>query len=186
MSPSAVLRVVDALNQTGAPYLLTGSLARNVYLTPRSTLDGDFVVEMHDDQRQRLFASLAPDFEQEPQMAFETVTGKTRHRLRHRGSKFLIEIFEADMSDAHERSRFARRRPVEIEDLRVFVPTAEDIVVQKLRWFTRLRRAKDRDDVRELLGELRTTLDWEYINVWTREHGTAAALAECDAHGGRP
>jgi hypothetical protein len=59
VSPGAVLSVVAALNQTGAPYLLTGSLARNVYLTPRATLDGDFVVEMHDDQRQRLFESLA-------------------------------------------------------------------------------------------------------------------------------
>jgi hypothetical protein len=55
---------------------------------PRSTLDADFVVEMHAGQRQWLFESLAAGFEPEPQMAFETVAGKTRHRLRHRSRSF--------------------------------------------------------------------------------------------------
>jgi hypothetical protein len=177
-SPQAVLDAIDALNEVGAPYLLTGSLARNVYIVPRSTNDGDFVVEMNADQLESLFLRLTERFLQEPQMAFETVTGKLQHRFLHRQSKFLIEVFQADFNDPHERSRFERRLPVDVDGRKSFVPTPEDIVIQKLRWYHRLHRDKDRNDLRELVDCLKSTLDWPYIRRWADIHSTGKSLAE--------
>jgi hypothetical protein len=37
--------VIDSLNQQGVPYMIVGSLATNFYCVPRSTQNGDFVVE---------------------------------------------------------------------------------------------------------------------------------------------
>jgi len=180
-SPDAVLRVIDALNEAGAPYIVTGSLATNVYCPPRSTIDGDFVVEMTAIELERLFKRLEPDFTREAQMAFETVTGKTQHKFRYRATNFLIEIFEARMEDSHERARFERRRAGNVEGRNAFVPTPEDIVIQKLRWFKQIRRAKDREDVRNLMIHQWTDIDWLYVERWCREHDTEDLLNETKA-----
>lgn len=177
-SVQAVLQVIDALNAEDAPYIVTGSMASNLYCTPRSTIDADFVVEMGPDQLERFLKTLQPEFEREPQIAFETVTGKTMHKLRHRDSEFLIEIFEANMDDPHERSRFQRRRAGNVEGRTGFVPTAEDVVVQKLRWFKQIRRLKDREDVRLVMIHQFNVLDWTYLEHWCREHETLQLLDE--------
>lgn len=41
----AALAVVDALERTGIPYMVVGSLASNLYGTPRSTQDVDIVIQ---------------------------------------------------------------------------------------------------------------------------------------------
>jgi hypothetical protein len=40
-----VFAVIDHLNEHNVPYMLVGSLATNVYCVPRSTEDGDVVVD---------------------------------------------------------------------------------------------------------------------------------------------
>lgn len=177
-STEAVLAVIDALNESGAPYLVTGSLASNVYAPPRATLDADFVVLMKPDELERLFARLEPHFEREPQIAFETATATTQHCLRYRATTFLIEIFEARIDDPHEQSRFQRRRAGDVEGRQAFVPTAEDVIVQKLRWFNELRRLKDRDDVRGIMLYQWDLLDWSYVERWCGEHGSSDVMNE--------
>ena len=180
-SREAVIAVIDLLNGIGAPYLVTGALATNVYSEPRSTVDGDFVVDMDSAQLHRLFESLQQDFEIEPQMAFETATGKTLHKFRHRRTEFVVEFFEANMSDPHEASRFARRVQGHVEGRLTFIPTAEDILIQKLRWISRLKRSKDIQDVVMLLRYRANRLDWAYIFEWCERHGTRGTLDELKA-----
>lgn len=177
-SPDAVGMVIDALNQLGSNYIVTGSLASNAYGEPRGTIDADFVLHVKSDEMQRLRKLLKAHFVAEEQMAFETVTGKTQHKFRYAPTKFLIEVFEADLSDPHERSRFDRRQPSTMVGRPTFFPTAEDVIVQKLRWFKRIRRAKDRDDVRNVLIHQWKTLDWQYLEHWCREHETLDLLNE--------
>jgi hypothetical protein len=40
-----VFAVIDYLKEHDVPYMIVGSLATNVYCNPRSTEDGDFVVQ---------------------------------------------------------------------------------------------------------------------------------------------
>ena len=175
-SPDAVAFVIDALNSLGSAYILTGSVASSAYGEPRSTLDADFVLEVKGDEMNRLRRMLESEFESEPQTSFETVTGKAQHRFRHRRTKFLIEVFEARFEDAHERSRFGRRTLASFAGKKTFFPTAEDVVVQKLRWFKQLRRTKDRDDVVKVILVQWNTLDWRYIQNWCQEHETLEIL----------
>jgi len=177
-APEALELVLRALNQLGCPYIVTGSVASNAYGEPRGTIDADFVVQMQPGDVERLRASLSPEFDAEPQLAFETVTGKTQHKFRHRDSKFLIEIFEAEFNDPHERSRFERRRKQTILGHNTFFPTAEDVVIGKLRWYRQIRRAKDRDDLLKVIRHQMQKLDWPYIEKWCREHGTLELLGD--------
>lgn len=167
------LRVVDAFNQAGIPFMLVGGFSSNYYGIPRSTRDADFVVELgtsHDEMFSRIFG---PEFEPERQMSFETNTGTYRQEFRVRDSLFKVEVFRLS-NDPHDVERFRRRKAVDIEGRQVFFPTAEDVIVWKLRW----GRTKDREDVRAVIGVQQRNLDWIYIENWCEQHGTLTLLEE--------
>ena len=95
---------------------------------------------------------------------------------------FKIEIFPLS-DDAHDLSRFERRRKVSDELIarEVFVPSAEDVIVTKLRWAVRAKRSKDADDNRDVIAVQGDALDWKYIHHWTHEHETRELLDEIRA-----
>jgi hypothetical protein len=72
--------------------------------------------------------------------------------------------------------QFARRRKLLSPQLKrvTWLPTPEDVVVQKLRW----GRNKDLDDARDVLAvQGPETLDMAYIENWCTIHGTMERLA---------
>jgi hypothetical protein len=167
-----VLRVIDALEKLNVPYMTVGSFSSNVYGQPRSTKDADFVIELTHVTITALAQQIGTDFVLDPQMSFETISATMRYRLKHRDSAFLIELFLLS-DDPHDRSRFARRVPGDIGGRRVFVPTAEDVIITKLRWAKGGRRSKDVDDVWNVLAvQTPARLDLAYIRHWCDLHQT--------------
>jgi hypothetical protein len=89
------------------------------------------------------------------------------------GTLFKVEVFRLS-GDAHDQERFRRRQLAELDGHKVFFPTAEDVIVWKLRW----ARSKDKDDVRSVISVQRGKLDWGYIEAWCDRHNTRARLEE--------
>lgn len=50
------------------------------------------------------------------------------------------------------------------------------MIITKLRWESEGRRAKDLDDVRNIIAVRGDELDWDYVTRWTSEHGTRGLL----------
>lgn len=182
MSAEALtLAVAAALEKLAIPYMVVGSFSSNVYGIPRSTKDADFVVQLEGNGIAAVMGVLGSDFELDPQMSFETITATTRYRMHHRASAFLVELFLLSEDD-HDRERFARRRRISMAVGReAFVPTAEDVVVTKLRWSRQGSRAKDVDDVTSVLAVQRDALDWDYVHRWCDVHGTRPLLDKISA-----
>ncbi len=170
---SLTLQVADALSACGIPYLLAGSFASNFYGIPRSTEDADFVLQLAGGVGADFAGKLGAGFEFDPQLSFETVTGTYRQYLRHVRTSFKIELFML-CKDPHDQERFGRRREQNLFGRKVWLLTAEDVVISKLRW----ARTKDKDDVRDVLSVQRDRLDWPYIEKWCREHATFDLLNE--------
>lgn len=170
---SLTLQVVDAVTAAGIPYMLVGSFASNFHGIPRSTKDADFVIQLEGGVGTGFAARLGADFILDPQLSFETVTGTFRQFIRHRQSAFKVELFLLSQ-DAHDQMRFSRRREELLFGRKVWLLTAEDVIVSKLRW----ARSKDRDDVRNVLAVQQSRLDWSYLESWCRLHGTLALLEE--------
>lgn len=167
------LRVAEALGAAAVPFMLVGGFSSNYYGIPRSTKDADFVVKLNTPLIDDVSRVLGPEFEIEPQLSFETNTGTQRQEFRVAGTVFKVEVFRLS-DDAHDQERFRRRQAVMVEGRQVFFPTAEDVIVWKLRW----ARAKDRDDVRAVIAVQGAKLDWSYIEGWCVQHGTRALLDE--------
>lgn len=165
------LRVVDALNTAQIPYMLVGSFSSNVYGIPRSTKDADFVLQLQGDFGPKFYSSLEPDFEIEPQLTFETNTGTFKQEMKFQGTPFTVELFRLS-TDEFDQIRFQRRVAATLFGRPTFLPTAEDVIVMKLRWF----RQKDRDDIRNVMTVQRGKLDWTYIESWCKRHGTFSLM----------
>jgi hypothetical protein len=165
-----------ACEASGADFMLTGALAFNYYAVPRSTKDVDIVVSVPDSTSiGGIIRSLEPDIVFSAQVQFDTITWGRRHIGRPpEDSGLSVELFEL-FDDPFVKAQFDRRRRVFSSSigLDVWIPTAEDIVVQKLRW----GRSKDLDDARDVLAVQGTDfLDMAYIRNWCATHGTTERL----------
>jgi hypothetical protein len=85
---SITLRVAEALEACGIPFLLSGSFASNYYGIPRSTRDADFVLQAERAVGPEFAKQLGEDFILDGQLTFETNTGTLRQVLRHKKKAF--------------------------------------------------------------------------------------------------
>ena len=177
MADDATLTVIDALNESGIPYMMVGSFSSNFYGIPRSTQDADIVIEAPSQAIVQLAKKLGPAFSLDPQASFETVTATRRLILRVVGTKFYIEFFSLS-DDPHDQQRFARKVRATFSGRETFLPTAEDVIITKLLWEFRTQRNKDKNDVVNVIFVRRDQLDWPYIEQWCDRHGTRALLEE--------
>jgi hypothetical protein len=171
----ALARMADTLQARDIPFMVVGSFTTNFYGIPRSTQDADLVVAVGPDVIAGLADELRPDIRLDPQLQFETITLTYYQRLDVAGTNFHIEIFQVS-EDSHDQERFLRRRSAMYLGRSLPLPTAEDVIITKLRWANLGNRGKDRDDAMNVIAVQRNTLDWRYIYSWCDQHGTRALL----------
>lgn len=169
-------RVIEALEAEGIDYMVVGALSSSVFGIPRATKDVDIVLLLRTrEPLQRLEARLGDVVDFDPQVTIETLTGSLRHILTAKSKPpFTVELFELG-SDPFVVERFSRRRAEWSGQLKrkVFLPTAEDVIVQKLRW----GRPKDVEDARDVLAvQTPARLDMNYITRWCDTHQTSDCL----------
>ncbi len=176
----AIREMIQAINAAGISYMATGSLASTAYPFPRASKDADFVLEMTQRHPDEIMRHLSNEFVLDDQMSFESITGSMRWIVRVPAIDFDLELFLLSQ-DAFHQERFARRRrPVEYHPLlqrEVFLPSPEDVIVQKVRW----GRLKDKQDALDVMAVQAENLDWSYIESWCDRHGTRALLEDLRA-----
>lgn len=177
---AAIETVLDAIESVGLTYIVVGSLSSNVYGVVRSTQDADILVEVEASSLERLRTAIKPPLRWESQLSFETVTGKTKHTVELPEVFFMIEIFEIG-DDPFDRSRMTRRQRRPVGPRERWVPTAEDVILQKLRWYHAIHRDKDRQDVLNVLGVQAGQLDWDYLWSWADRLNIRSELTEAIA-----
>jgi hypothetical protein len=168
--------VLDACDAERVDHMVTGAFAVSLYGIPRSTKDVDVLISLvGGDPIQRVVLRLKPIVEFDPQVQFDTLTWGKRLVGVHRGDIPLkVELFEL-FNDPFVMSQFARKRQRFSQQIgrATWLPTPEDVVVQKLRW----GRNKDLDDARDVLAvQGPETLDMAYIEKWCVQHGTIERL----------
>ncbi len=90
----AVVELVRILESLQIPYMISGSLATNLYGIPRATEDADFVLQLEGGGRLREIAKQLPaELYLEQQAAFEAITASQKYVCRLRDNPFRIELF---------------------------------------------------------------------------------------------
>lgn len=179
MTPQeGVVTLLEMIETSGLEYVIVGALAYGAWGIPRSTKDADFVVGCAGPELDATLRKLPASFTIDPQARMELFTGTLRWILHLEGTPFEIEVFLLG-SDPHHAEIFARKRRERIPmiDRDAWIPTAEDLVIQKLRW----ARRKDLDDALNILAVQGPAIDYAHLEKWCTLHGTLNRLHEVQA-----
>ncbi len=170
------VQVLDATEATGVPFMAVGAIAAGAYGVPRSTRDVDLLVAVHvGGGVVAVMKALEHLLDFDPQSQFDTLTWGCRQvGVTKSNPKLKVELFEL-FDDPFVQKEFGRKQRIFVPLLEryTWLPTAEDVVVQKLRW----GRSKDLDDARDVLAvQGPESLDMPYIENWCSIHGTSERL----------
>ena len=173
-----VIAVIEAMERREVPHIIAGSFASMVYGIPRSTKDADFVIDLEKPTFERLVSDLDSLFLLDPQQHLETLTWTRRFILEARSTPFKVELFIKG-DDPHHLAQWERKRRLfnPVISREVWMPSPEDVIIQKLRW----GRPQDKIDAENVLAIQQLILDWNYLEHWCDEHGTRKLLEEIRA-----
>lgn len=165
-----MLRVTEALDVLGIPYLVGGSVASIIHGFVRTTADVDLVVDIRSNQAAPLVRLLQGEF----LIAVEPILQAIRHQrsfqLLHEASFLRIDIFVSKQRPFdHERFRRREELTVAREPTReAWISSAEDTILAKLEWFKIGGETSERQ-WRDILGVIKTqaeALDVGYLRRW--------------------
>lgn len=171
MSQSELLkRVVDVLEASGTPYMLTGSYASSLQGEPRLTHDIDLVVAISQaGSRKLLDAFSSDDFYLDEHAIHEAIRAKTQFNLLQISSGDKVDFWILT-DDPFDQSRFSRRLKEEFEGQRLHVSSPEDTIIMKLRWAEMSGGSeKQLGDVRGIYQVQKSSLDLDYIEKWVTQ-----------------
>lgn len=172
MSSLELLRViVTALERTGVPFMLTGSMAAAAHGAGRATMDIDVVIEATADRLQALVDHLTSHgLYVSGAAARDALAQESMFNVIDEQTAWKVDLI-IRKSRPFSESEFARRTAIDFEGMRLWVATLEDLVVAKLEWAKLGESARQLEDVVSLLRAAGQTIDLDYVNGWVKELG---------------
>jgi len=179
--PFTVLSLVaNVLEQQRISYVLVGSLASSIHGMYRSTADIDIVADVHSEQVIPLLIALQKDFYVDEHAVRDAIERRRSFNAIHFDSVFKVDIF-IPKSDAFSRKQIERRElrklAPDVEQM-VYVATAEDTILAKLRWYNSGGRVSNTQwtDVVGIIGGSSAKLDLDYLLEWAEPLGLTELL----------
>jgi len=173
MGPYELLqRMVEALEESGIPYLVTGSVAAMAYGEPRLTNDIDIVAAIEERHVPGLLAAFpAEEFYVSEEMIREAIRRRLQFHIIHPSSGLKVDII-IRKDTPFDISRFSRiRRISPAESYSASFAAPEDIIVMKMRYYLDGGSEKHLRDITGILKVSRGEVDLNYIADWSRRLG---------------
>jgi len=171
MSQQELLKkVIQALDQAGMQYMITGCLASSLQGEPRSTHDIDMVIAIQESEVHKLIETFPPpNFYLDEDSILDAI---------NRQSMFnLIDVKVGDKVDfwilteePFDQSRFSRKISEEFMGLKMQVSTPEDTILAKLRW-ARLSGGSEKQftDALRVYEVQYGRLNIDYLKHWVKK-----------------
>lgn len=165
-------RQLDAL---GVPWLLGGSLASSILGEPRATTDVDLVADLRGVHVAPLFSALVETYYIDEDAARAAVASRGAFNVIQLASMTKVDIY-CSGNEPLARDELARRIFVDVDGQRIPCASAEDIILQKLKWFVAGGQVSDRQwrDIRGVIKVQGNALDRGYL----QRHADALGLTE--------
>jgi hypothetical protein len=182
------LHLAAVCEQLGLPYLVGGSLASSLHGIPRATEDVDLVLAIGQQDVGRFVEALRADFYLDEDAIREAVERKTSFNLVHLQAFFKADVFVAK-DDEPSRLQLARAHRYQLGDdpgRGLVVASPEDVVVQKLYWYSLGDRVSQRQwsDAIGVLKVAGPRLDLAYLRRVSIMLGVESILQQaCDEAG---
>lgn len=156
--------LAHALEAAGVEYAVVGSVASSFHGEPRGTQDIDIVARI-------LLCDVANLARQFPEEDFYFDRDMVLDSIRSRQPFNIIDLrtmWKADIilpSEPYASEQLARRQRVQLAGVTVYVATAEDTVISKMRWSKLAESDRQLSDVAGILRVRGTALDRALISA---------------------
>lgn len=160
-------RMCGILETAQIPYMLSGSLALNVYTVPRMTRDIDMIVALQESNLD-LFLSFFPSksYYVSPIAALEAVRAPGMFNIIDYESGYKLDVIVLK-PDLYRQTEFQRRVRTGVLGFLAYIVQPEDLILSKLLWIQQLDSERQRTDIQHLLAL--PEIDSDYLNHWISE-----------------
>lgn len=184
-------QVIGTLEEMGVPYMIGGSIALAVWAVPRTTHDLDIVVDVPEDRIQEFCDHFPPvRYYIDP----EAMTNAFRRREQASmgmysfldlNTGFKVDLFPIRTQDKAQQEALRKSIHAQVmQGLYAKVYAPDDLLIQKLRWYTSSHSERQlRDCLNLMLTDLRRPIpliSWNYVETWTDELGSEVQQAWLD------
>jgi len=168
--PEQIIEIVTAIfDRLGITYMIGGSVASGIHGVYRYTNDIDVVADISKEKITPLAAALK-DFYADEETILDAVETTSSFSIIHLELMIKVDVFikehDAWADEVWRRRQFA---PVSGDGtLNAYLPSPEDAILQKLRWFQLGGGVSDRQwrDILGILNMQTNNLDFPYMREW--------------------
>ncbi len=176
--------VIEALEATGANYLIGGAMASWAWGDARTTLDLDLVIDIP----LELVVTLSKELDKRDMLVPAEVIldniiearGDLPINAIHMPTGFKADIYPLRPKDELRREALSRRVLVDYGPPlgNIFVHSPEDLVIYKTLYYSISHQSKHARDVRGILKSVGEEMNFEYIDPWIERLNLQSAWAE--------
>lgn len=165
--------VVDVFKRLQIPYFVGGSMASAFHGVARATMDVDIVAAIGYEHVDPLVEAMRDDFYIDAAMMRSAIHRQSSFNLIHLETIFKVDVFILK-ERPFDRIQFERRgeKTLNIDpDHKVYITTAEDIILAKLEWYRLGGEVSDRQwqDILSVLKVQENQLQMKYLRQWALE-----------------
>jgi hypothetical protein len=163
------VRLIAALERSEVPYMVTGSYASSAHGTPRATNDIDVVIAPTGDQLRALLLQFPDDrYYADEVDAFEALACRSQFNIIDFASSWKADLIVRKDRE-FSRLEFSRRRIHSVGDTRVYLTSAEDILIAKLEWNKIGESERQLEDAAGIIRRQGAALDRDYVARWVED-----------------
>ncbi|PPS39179.1 hypothetical protein [Chroococcidiopsis sp. TS-821] len=176
------LKIADIFDSLEIPYLIGSSIASSILGEPRATLDIDFVADLQLTHVPSLLTLMSEEFFIEETMVTEAIERQSSFNIIHLESLLKVDIFLVSNQPLVQSEMQRRQQLILTENPQklAWLPSAEDIILQKLIWYRMSGEVSDRQ-WRVVLGVLKVQadkLDINYLTQWAESLNLTGILTK--------
>jgi hypothetical protein len=186
MVVSLVVRVLEDLDIN---YYIGGSVASSRHGIPRLTRDVDFIADLPEEKVGSFVTALQEHFYVDDLAVRRAVRTQRSFNLIHFETTWKVDVF-IQQKDQWANEKMQRREKKLLDEgadaPQVYLSSAEDIVLQKMRWFQKGGGLSDQqwNDLLNVLKVQTDRLDYVYLKHWAAELELDDLLAQALADAG--
>ena len=164
-----LLRLVPILEHVQVPYMLTGSVASSAHGMPRSTRDLDIVIAPTHAQLLALMQEFpSSEYYADEQQALQALTRRSQFNIIDHATGWKVDFIIAEDSE-YGRTAVARREVIDMAGNAVYVASAEDVLIAKLRWAKISGSERQLQDAAGIVSIQADSLDVAYVESWVQK-----------------
>ena len=161
-------KLVDALNESQIPYMLSGSIGSSFHGQPRATNDADIVIAPTEQQLYKFAQALGEHYYISLNAVREAFDNRTMFNVIDSQTAWKAD-FIIRKDRAFSKTEFQRRSLANIMGTEIWVTSPEDVILSKLEW------SKDSGSEQQFSDALGVAmvqwdhLDRDYLLKWAKQ-----------------